>query len=430
MAKRRGKVALFEVVQKTGGLGTSGLGTSRSPFSRPEVKPKPPSLLQKLFKPADAPRASAPVAKEPAVRIKEGGMTAAERMAAMRAEMQADREPETVVEEAQRHAYEPPLISHGEEDTVPSLKPDDTHYAVASPSSAKPAMRLVPDQETDETIDLSPRAPKPKARGAACAIRQEEAEAAQHTTPLHSHERMPEKDLTPSVPLSEKLKAFTTPVASMARSSWEGVDLAGRTSALRDTIRRRDLGLVVQKYAVPGGIAAGFLVLGLLTFAVMRQSSGDNTASLPNSMLSGDQLRAGEAQPRVLDLGKGAPLTSDKLSSAETASAQTAAFSSGPRQAGLNYVIVQSYSTEADAIAASEVLRNYDVNSTVELNLPNWVQTGTTRYSVVSEMGFSRVKDVRELDNLIARIKDASKQELKKSIARPFDPQLYKWQSR
>lgn len=100
------------------------------------------------------------------------------------------------------------------------------------------------------------------------------------------------------------------------------------------------------------------------------------------------------------------------------------------RQVGLNYVIVQSYSEEADAIAAREVLEGFGIRTTVEPSLPGWVRPGLKMWSLVSVDGFEGTRSNREYNRFIEAVKRVSDQEYGKTLGKRLEPAPYKWPDR
>jgi hypothetical protein len=95
------------------------------------------------------------------------------------------------------------------------------------------------------------------------------------------------------------------------------------------------------------------------------------------------------------------------------------------REVGLNYVMIQSYPEEKMAIAAAAALRQNGIDCTVEKGIPNFF-----RYSVVGQIGFSRISNNPQLEAYMSKIRSISDSYAKKpnSFA-AFKPQPIKWQA-
>ena len=95
------------------------------------------------------------------------------------------------------------------------------------------------------------------------------------------------------------------------------------------------------------------------------------------------------------------------------------------RTVGLNYVMVQGYPEERMAVAAATALQQNGIDCTVERSIP-----GFLKYSVVGQIGFSRVSSNAELEAYMNKIRAISDRYAKKpnSFA-AFKPQPFKWQA-
>jgi hypothetical protein len=122
----------------------------------------------------------------------------------------------------------------------------------------------------------------------------------------------------------------------------------------------------------------------------------------------------------------------------------------GPQTMGENYVVVMSYTAEADAVATIEVLAKYGIGATVEMNIPRYHGEGQAdRFYVVTNDGFSSKgtagalingvsveKPYKELAKnpdyaaLIAQVLKCSEAEFRKTLPAKLDPRPYKWDAR
>jgi hypothetical protein len=95
------------------------------------------------------------------------------------------------------------------------------------------------------------------------------------------------------------------------------------------------------------------------------------------------------------------------------------------RELGFNYIMIQSYPEEKMAIAAAAALRQNGIDCTVEKGIP-----GFFRFSVVGQIGFSRISNNPQLEAYLNKIRAISEAYAKKpnSFA-AFKPQPVKWQA-
>lgn len=99
----------------------------------------------------------------------------------------------------------------------------------------------------------------------------------------------------------------------------------------------------------------------------------------------------------------------------------------GGRRTDLNYVIIQSYPTQPEAIATVDVLAKYGVKSTVEMNLPKWAASGTTLYSVVGIEGYPKLTGNTAYEAYLAKIAQISDKEKGLTLAKKLSPCPYRW---
>jgi hypothetical protein len=97
------------------------------------------------------------------------------------------------------------------------------------------------------------------------------------------------------------------------------------------------------------------------------------------------------------------------------------------RTIGWNYVIVQSYPDEKDAINARDILIKHGIFCTVEPAPANWTQSSWKMYSVIGLTGFDRVRNSPEFENYKAAIIKVSDEYAGRSKFKRFDPSAYKW---
>ncbi len=162
---------------------------------------------------------------------------------------------------------------------------------------------------------------------------------------------------------------------------------------------------------------------------------------------STEELLAGAANSSVLEVGNDNPLSPvQKEDPTPTANASlvpsranpqptldgtlpptTSVIESSQRTIGLNYVIVQSYPDEADALKAVQILADHHITTTVVKGPPGWAQP--TWFSVVGNKGFSRIRGVAEFDLYVAAINKVSAKFAGRSKFKEFTPRAYKWKT-
>ncbi len=99
----------------------------------------------------------------------------------------------------------------------------------------------------------------------------------------------------------------------------------------------------------------------------------------------------------------------------------------GGRSLDLNFVIVQSYYTQAEADAAVDVLAKYNIRASVEKNLPGWSSGGRDFYSVVSVDGYPKLKDNAAYQAFLSTLTKISDREAGSTLPKRLDPRPYKY---
>jgi hypothetical protein len=94
------------------------------------------------------------------------------------------------------------------------------------------------------------------------------------------------------------------------------------------------------------------------------------------------------------------------------------------RQVGLNYVLMQSYADEKLAQQAATILIQNGIDATVEKGIP-----GFLKYSVVGQIGFSRISSNPQLEAYLTKIRTISELNIKKGSYMALKPQPFKWQA-
>lgn len=154
---------------------------------------------------------------------------------------------------------------------------------------------------------------------------------------------------------------------------------------------------------------------------------------VPVSTPSSEQLKKGETNPGVLDVGPAGSAEQDPariagpgrvaLSDAEQSAAPKPGAQDGARVAGRNYIVVQSY-TLGDVATANEArdhLAKWGIPCTVEKGIsyaPKW-------YCVVTLAGFEKVSS-REYEDCVRKIQSASKRFVGPKF-KQFEPHAYRW---
>lgn len=93
------------------------------------------------------------------------------------------------------------------------------------------------------------------------------------------------------------------------------------------------------------------------------------------------------------------------------------------RQAGLNYVVIQSYPSQQMADEVVQLLARNGVSATVERGLKGWSRSW---YMVVGTRGFARIS-AAEYKAYITQLKTISDKNLHQRSFKAFMPQAYKW---
>lgn len=174
---------------------------------------------------------------------------------------------------------------------------------------------------------------------------------------------------------------------------------------------------LVESARQPAMIVMGLVILFALAFFVGRMLAPD--APLASQVTPQPQVLLQSSTPAIT----AAPTTSPAIVTPPAAPVATPA----QRQAGMNYVIIQSYPTDQQAQAAVEVLASFKIGATVELNLPRWARPGSTLYSVVGTDGFERLSSNPAYTRYVEAVRRVSSQEFNRTLDKRFDPHAYRW---
>jgi hypothetical protein len=174
---------------------------------------------------------------------------------------------------------------------------------------------------------------------------------------------------------------------------------------------------LVENARQPVMVVMGLVMLFALAFFVGRMLA-------PEAPLASQVA----PQPQVLLQTSPSAVIATPAAAPSVATAQPAPIPApAARQAGMNYVIIQSYPTEQQAQAAVEVLASFKIGSTVELNLPRWARPGSTLYSVVGIDGFERLSNNPAYTRYVEAVRRVSSQEFNRTLDKRFDPHAYRW---
>jgi hypothetical protein len=192
-----------------------------------------------------------------------------------------------------------------------------------------------------------------------------------------------------------------------------------------------------SRYAVTAAAAIGVVVLlcgsfyaGKLLFNRPAVNlSGQGTALAGNEIrpdvLDINDRNATHANEPIANLDAGQPQATLERQAGPASTAKPGVF--GGRRTDLNYVIIQSYPTQAEALATIDVLSKYNIKATVELNLPRWASAGNTLYSVVSVEGYQKLTGNDAYKAYVANIAKISEKEVGKTLPKKLEPGVYKW---
>lgn len=180
--------------------------------------------------------------------------------------------------------------------------------------------------------------------------------------------------------------------------------------------------------------AVAVVVLLGLAYLFGRQSLGSPRPVLAQEPVR--ELRNKAAAPQVLKLSQSeTPGGGDETRVAPPATRGTTPRFNEPappnnfvvddprRQAGLNYVVIQSYPSQQMADEVVQLLARNGVSATVERGLKGWSRSW---YMVVGTRGFARIS-AAEYKAYITQLKTISDKNLHQRSFKAFMPQAYKW---
>lgn len=255
---------------------------------------------------------------------------------------------------------------------------------------------------------------------------------------------------TPKWWFKRRQKAMTDPTASAAASP-AGAQIDQTDSAASAPAPRHqgiDLRLDSESqrisfhFTYTSALVTAFTVLVVVGLAYII---GRHVAAGPSLAVAGpstEQIRRGPVREGVLDVkpaqnSGGAtrstpaptPIENEEALTAVPPAphpAPTATEPAAQRVIGRNYVIVQGYPDEKDALAARDLLNSNGVPCTVEKDLPGWAITKNW-YIVVGLTGFDRPRNNPEYDAYEKKIRELSNQFARNSKFKKFEPHAYRW---
>lgn len=383
MAKRKRKMTLFDVMHNGQSVGLQV--RTRVPSYQPTPELPVTKKLAKLFgrtpKSADANRPR----------------SAADELAELRRELAAKNTPSTPVE-ASEPVPSPVAADVDDEVEVPLVNSfrEEPVAAPPQPARRKSAHDFAAELEEEEFRETGPR-----------ISRRPIGEVLRERWAL----------------LSPKLGALAAQLKSVGGQS--------SSHAARGLGFAREM---YSRYAVTTGAALGVVILLCGSFYAGKLLF-NRPAS--NAIVGGTSVAENNVRPDVLDVNN-ATHSNEPIANIDSTQTQTTLERQpetttpkstvfGGRRTDLNYVIVQSYRTQAEAIATSDVLAKYGVRTTVELNLPRWASAGTTLYSVVSVEGFQKLSGNDQYKAFISKIATISDKEAGQTLPKRLEPGVYKW---
>jgi hypothetical protein len=387
MAKRKRKMTLFDVINTGQPIGLQYRPRVPTHLPTPELPVK--RKLAKLFGLKSAQQPDRP-------------LTAAEELERMRRELTGD--PVEAVADtqpaAQVYAQTSSERRHVEDETqafesteVPAHDPTSTY---SRPSRSRVA-DLAAAAEAAEEAEVAPRAPR---------------------KPLSQSAREIWQTIEP------KLAAVGAGTARFIKTSSKRSAGAGQLG----WTHLRELGV---RYGVTAGVAMGVVVLLCGSFY-----AGKLLLNRPSIPLPGTDLADSNLRPDVIALDSGvranepiANLSESKTEARlERGADNTAPTPTGPfggRSLDLNYVIVQSYRTRAEAQATVDVLNRHGIRTTVEQDLRGYQGW----FSVVSVDGFNKPSTNEVYRRFLDAINQISDKERGTTLTMRLDPRPYRHQA-
>ena len=236
-------------------------------------------------------------------------------------------------------------------------------------------------------------------------------------------------EVEPSPPVMREIKYVPPPPEPEPQNTYNEaaretmtVNSAGRQIAMRISYGT----MIVSTLALATVVISAFLI-------------GKKWQARPQTVLTNTttpELRRQPPRPNLTDVRRvSAPPTVqynpdppdvmvNNAAATGTNAAGNAPTRSKERQVGLNYVLAQSYAEEKLAQQAATVLIQNGIDATVEKGIP-----GFLKFSVVGQIGFSRISNNPQLDAYLNKIRTISELNTKKNSYMAFKPQPFKWQA-
>lgn len=502
MARRKRKQTLFDVMNKGSGF-TPPTYATRAPrpgasYTPPTSKPTISSVIadwlqEKLQarRAANAERAkqreatrsqaSAPARATPTL-ARQGR----DELDAMRRELGAKpvrAEPEVVASalatltESEPDTFEPAAPRRRALDALASMRAELATAVEDETSSAV--------SEVVDGVEETPAEPKPKRKGTIItSIFRSKSRAAMEAIEAPGAESTPARTEAQHITISSTAGADVRATPSIRERLTPIIVWARHTSA-RTSLKARELARSVSRrctrlldrvttqngHRIALGRYTPFIVGGAILFTVVlafvfgqvfrpRQPSALDLAAReardgvtrPDVIRpdgSAPKPRAGDPAPSVIDDNARSNVPAGNIVNPPSNTSLVRRWND-PQTVGENYIVVMSYTADADASATVEVLAKYGIGATVELNIPRYHGEGQPdRYYVVTTDGFAsrgtykaKVNGVdverqfKELAKnpgyaaLLQQIIKCNDAELKKTLPARLDPRPYKWEAR
>jgi hypothetical protein len=231
--------------------------------------------------------------------------------------------------------------------------------------------------------------------------------------------RQREVEYVAPVPQPQSVPIYDDPRPSGAAVKREGGEIAMRVSYGTAIIGAFALATVLITVFLAGRKWSNHpqTVLAPTTTSELRRQT-------PRPNLT-DVRRVSVPAPAAVDFNAEPPDVTNNAAASGVNPAGNAPARSKERTVGLNYVLVQGYADDKMAQQAVTILMQNGIECTVEKSIPNFM-----KYSVVGQIGFSRVSNNPQLDAYLSKIMRVSDLYVKKPNSfLAFKPMPFKWQA-